>query len=383
MRALNPFTDVTLGAAFRRGDRVRDVSGFYDGEGVYRVRFMPGETGSWSWETRSNRAELREAWGRFTCAKAGSGNHGPVRVAKRYHFSHEDGTPFFPMGTTAYAWTYRPEEVRRRTLESFSRYGFNKIRMLFFPKHYGDGKNVDVSYDPPVLPFEGGPGAWDRRRFVPAYFRSFEDRVGDLCDRSIEADVILYHFYDSGKWGLDEGWSREDDRRYLDYLVARLAPYRNVWWSLANEYDLVVDPRKGTVVSVPDRKDWDGIGGSPREDRPLGSPEVRAPVAVRTPLPESALADPRVLPAPEHLLAPDGAPSTLRQARDQRRVPVRGQPPHGLGQLQRRRGDGPALGRGDGGGLRHAWRGVQHAHEQARHLLVVRRHVAGGAARHA
>ena len=170
-----------------------------------------------------------------------------MRVAKRYHFSYEDGTPFFPMGTTAYAWTYRPEEVRRRTLESFSRYGFNKIRMLFFPKHYGDGKNVDVSYVPPAFPFEGEPGAWDRRRFVPAYFRNFEDRVGDLCDRGIEADVILYHFYDFGTWGIDEGWSREDDRRYLDYLVARLAPYRNVWWSLANEYDLVVDRAKGTT----------------------------------------------------------------------------------------------------------------------------------------
>jgi hypothetical protein len=259
-RGLNPFTDVAVGARFHRGNRTQDVKGFYDGEGVYRVRFMPSETGSWSWESRSSRPELRGARGSFTCAKPGPGNHGPVRVAKRHHFSYEDGTPFFPMGTTAYAWTCRPEAIRRQTLESFSKYGFNKIRMLFFPKHYGDGRNVDVSYDPPVVPFEGQHGAWDRRRFVPAYFRNFEDRVGDLRDRGIEADVILYHFYDFGKWALDEGWSREDDRRYLDHLVARLAPYRNVWWSLANEYDLLVDRRKGTAVSVPDRKDWDGIG---------------------------------------------------------------------------------------------------------------------------
>ena len=27
------------------------------------------------------------------------------------------------------------------------------------------------------------------------------------------------------------------DDRYLRYVVARLAAYRNVWWSLANEYD--------------------------------------------------------------------------------------------------------------------------------------------------
>jgi hypothetical protein len=38
------------------------------------------------------------------------------------------------------------------------------------------------------------------------------------------------------------------DDRYLRYLVARLAAYRNVWWSMANEYDLM----KGKEMS-----DWD------------------------------------------------------------------------------------------------------------------------------
>lgn len=33
----------------------------------------------------------------------------------------------------------------------------------------------------------------------------------------------------------------ERDFRYLKYLVARLAAYRNVWWSLANEYDFMLD----------------------------------------------------------------------------------------------------------------------------------------------
>ena len=33
----------------------------------------------------------------------------------------------------------------------------------------------------------------------------------------------------------------EQDDRYVRYLVARLAAYRNVWWSLANEYDFLLD----------------------------------------------------------------------------------------------------------------------------------------------
>jgi hypothetical protein len=33
----------------------------------------------------------------------------------------------------------------------------------------------------------------------------------------------------------------EQDDRYVRYLVARLSAYRNVWWSLANEYDFLID----------------------------------------------------------------------------------------------------------------------------------------------
>jgi hypothetical protein len=36
------------------------------------------------------------------------------------------------------------------------------------------------------------------------------------------------------------------DDRYLRYAIARLSAYRNVWWSLANEYDFMIPPlRKG------------------------------------------------------------------------------------------------------------------------------------------
>src|SRR4030042_5424941 len=52
----------------------------------------------------------------------------------------------------------------------------------------------------------------------------------------IEADLILFHPYD--RWGYENMYEETDDR-YLRYIVARLAAYRNVWWSFANEYDLM------------------------------------------------------------------------------------------------------------------------------------------------
>ena len=42
----NPFTDVHLTATFSMGNRTVAVDGFYDGNGVYRVRFYAGYRGA-------------------------------------------------------------------------------------------------------------------------------------------------------------------------------------------------------------------------------------------------------------------------------------------------------------------------------------------------
>ena len=88
-----------------------------------------------------------------------------------------------------------------------------------------------------LYPFEGTPPkTWDFSRFDPNFFQHLEKRVGDLRDRGIEADLILFDPYDKGRWGFDRMAADVDDR-YVRYIVSRLAAYRNVWWSLSNEYD--------------------------------------------------------------------------------------------------------------------------------------------------
>ena len=107
----NPFVDVELSAVFRQGETAVTVSGFYDGAGTYRVRFMPPQTGAWRYETRSNRPELSGRSGTLTATAPAAGNHGPVRVANQYHFAYADGTPFRQIGTTCYAWTHQGDEL--------------------------------------------------------------------------------------------------------------------------------------------------------------------------------------------------------------------------------------------------------------------------------
>ena len=50
--------------------------------------------------------------------------------------------------------------------------------------------------------------------------------------------MILFHPYDKGRWGFD-AMSNEVNVRYIKYITARLASFRNVWWSMANEWDYV------------------------------------------------------------------------------------------------------------------------------------------------
>ena len=244
----NPFIDVELTAQFSYKHRTIEVEGFYDGDGVYKVRFMPDVPGPWRFRTRSNRDELSGAEGGFTCVPASPGNHGPVRVANTFHFAYADGTPYKQIGTTCYVWNHQGDELEEQTLETLRNSPFNKIRMCVFPKHYAFNENEPERYPFPCLSKGSSKwtGSWkvdvkegwsfDFTRFEPEFFRHLELRVGQLRDLGIEADIILFHPYD--RWGFAT-MDAETDDRYLRYVVARLAAYRNVWWSMANEFDFM------------------------------------------------------------------------------------------------------------------------------------------------
>ncbi len=229
----NPFLEVTFGADFIYENRRVKVTGFYDGEGVYKVRFMPDMEGVWHYETWSNVPVLRGITGQLLCITPSSGNHGPVRVKDTYHFAYEDGTPYKQVGTTCYVWNHQGDALEEKTLETLKNAPFNKMRMCVFPKNYVYNHN-----EPEFYPFEGSlEKGWDFSRFNPAFFHHLERRIQDLMDLGIEADLILFHPYDRGRWGFDDMGPETDDR-YLAYIVARLASFRNIWWSFANEYDL-------------------------------------------------------------------------------------------------------------------------------------------------
>jgi hypothetical protein len=283
----NPFTDVKFSAQFTQGTNVVEANGFYDGDGIYRVRFMPDLQGKWKYTTVSNVRKLNGQTGSFRVTKPSRQDHGPVRVARTYHFDYADGTPYEELGTTCYVWEWQPEPLQEQTLKTLAASPFNKIRFCVFPKRYVWNTNEPILYPfvsgtgvspreiaPTTSPTDAGTSIsrgepvsfnqsslnatngqdarattknWDFARFNPKYFQHLEKRIADLQKLGIEADIILFHPYDEGHWGFDRMPADADDR-YLQYIVARLSAYRNVWWSLANEWDFMRRKKEADFV---------------------------------------------------------------------------------------------------------------------------------------
>lgn len=217
--------DVT--AVFTCEEEKVTVKGFYAGGGEYKVRFYPKKTGLYKWQVSG----VVTAEGEEECRET-SKSKGMVRV-DGLHFKHDNGSRYLPFGTTIYALVHQREELINTTMDSLKNAPFNKVRFCVFPKGYGYNNN-----EPEYFAYEKTDGKFDVHRPCYKFWHAFEERISQLNELGIEGDLILFHPYD--RWGFAK-LSKEECLVYLDYLIRRFAAYPNLWWSLANEYDLMED----------------------------------------------------------------------------------------------------------------------------------------------
>ena len=232
----NPYKEIQLSATFSNGDKTVDINGFYHGEGIYKIRFMPGTVGKWEYITSSNNKKLHNKKGKFTCTKNTGNNHGPVQVTNQYHFSYADGHPYKPFGATCYGWFHYGKEYHETIWNTLSKGPFNKARIMILG--FGGAENKIC---PEINVFQPDTsGGVDLERFNPVYWDYIEKCLMQLGELGVEADIIIYN-----------GCPGSIEDFYLQYLVSRLSAFRNVWWSMANEYNL---DRSKT------QEDWDRRG---------------------------------------------------------------------------------------------------------------------------
>lgn len=230
--------DSKITAIFEHQGQQVVVNAFSDADENKVIRYMPKLLGEWIVKVYHNEKHLEKFNQTFSCVAAIShNNHGPVKVQNQTYFAYEDNFPYQPFGTTCYAWAQQKPAWIRETLETLRRQSFNKIRMCVFPKSY-DYNNAE----PECYPFkvirrmDNGVPEFDFDQINPSYFEMIESRIIELDTLGIEADLILFHPYD--RWGFAH-MSHKQDLAYLDYVVARFASFKNIWWSMANEYDLM------------------------------------------------------------------------------------------------------------------------------------------------
>lgn len=125
----NPFTEVSVMATFvaPSGKRVT-VDGFYDGDNVWRVRFMPDEVGKWRWVIRAEPSEeSMSASGTFVCTP--SPLHGPLRVHPQnpLWFAFADGTPVYLLAFHLWNLDAMDEPTLAKTLDFLQAHGFNAL----------------------------------------------------------------------------------------------------------------------------------------------------------------------------------------------------------------------------------------------------------------
>lgn len=218
---------VDLHAVFTNAEESVKVGGFYDGDGVYKVRFLPEKTGTWHWTVSG----IFSARGSAFCEENDAPNaHGVVRAADT-HFEYADGTLFRPFGTTIYAMLHQEERLIAQTCQTLRSAPFNKVRYCVFPKHYNYNAN-----EPSLYAFEKNEdGSWDVNRPCIAFWQHFESGIRTLAEMGIQSDLILFHPYD--RWGFSK-LTMPECKTYLTYLLRRFAAFPTVWWSMANEYDI-------------------------------------------------------------------------------------------------------------------------------------------------
>ncbi len=186
----NPFVDVQLSAVFSLGDEKQTVAGFYDGDGVYRVRFMPDKLGEWHYTTHSNVGELDGKTGEFDVGRAdrqqsrpgARSQHVSLRLRRRHAVQASSAQPATP--------------GRRRTTSSKSR------RSRRWPRRRSTSCGCACSRS-------GTRGTRTSRRCTRSKARrrtsgtsrgsirrsssTWRQRIAQLRDLGIEADIILFH----------------------------------------------------------------------------------------------------------------------------------------------------------------------------------------------
>jgi hypothetical protein len=257
--AANPFTDVTVDGSFAPKDgQPLSVDGFCDSADgrVFRIRFMPSKPGTYNYTVKYREGTFEKAYQGSFEAKD-ERKKGLVRVDPEFpsHFQWEGSKErYFWNGTTAYWLAGWDDETIRQSLDRLDQFRVTRVRAALSGRVKDGGawfENVVATdkfsflLNPWVAknPLSVEQPGFDVTRFNVDYWQKWERLLQYARSKDMVVSVIFY--VDGLRPGVDPfgkaGMGGADEQRYYRYAIARLAPFTNVMWDLANEYRLFRD----------------------------------------------------------------------------------------------------------------------------------------------
>jgi hypothetical protein len=251
----NAFMDVALEGVFRAPSGAEHrMPGFYDGDGTWRVRFSPPETGRWTYRlvSRPGDPEL-DREGAFEVAESDARGFLQVAPGRGFGFEYESGDPVFLLGDTVYdLFGFAIAGLDTRSfMERRARQGFNLFRALV-PVSTSIARRQSFSEQerspteswlaPGTWPWGGSERAPNFGRFNLDYFRVVDRVVQDAEELGVGFELILeglgYEFPFNTRGIFTAEWEEE----WLRYVAARYDAYSSVYfWSPLNEYERYPD----------------------------------------------------------------------------------------------------------------------------------------------
>ena len=128
----NPFTDYSIQGRFNGEKESKTVSGFYDGNGLYKVRFMPSCTGVYHYKISGSFSE-KETSGAFTVTEASE------TITARYGYpavfiSHTTTVPLFiRLAQPAMSGRFSPMNGSPKRSVRWKSHGLTKSVSVSFP----------------------------------------------------------------------------------------------------------------------------------------------------------------------------------------------------------------------------------------------------------
>ncbi|HEX4963502.1 MAG TPA: DUF5060 domain-containing protein [Thermoanaerobaculia bacterium] len=245
----NGYLQASVTATFTQsGGVTKTVNGFWDGGGVFKIRFNASNAGTLTYSTSSSDRSLNGKSGSFTVSST-LGTRGFVRRnstnAEKLVF--DNGTRYFMWGQTYYQiiTNARAGGDWQQSVDNSSGYNMNKVRMLLSPFDNSTQPFTDSAHNSLNLP----------------HWQKFDEVVNYLNQKPMIADVILLST-NPVSYAPDPAM----DQKYVRYALARLAAFPNVIWCLTNEWQL--SPYSDTSSG---RMYWNTLGGIVQNEDPWGS----------------------------------------------------------------------------------------------------------------